>query len=122
MSSSSRPWNFVIKGRLISKFLSDIGIVVMMVAQSTAQLDLIRYFDLLKAFGFIKRVAKCDFFLLGNDLFCFFTCATCSELPSYTSTLLKCEESKRERKKEQKYRKQVSALTDLSLFFTKEVF
>ena len=39
-----------------------------------------RYFDLLKAFGHIETVVKSNFFSLH-------TCVTCSELPSYISTM-----------------------------------
>ena len=45
----------------------------------------IRYFDLLKAFDYIERVVKFDFFF-SNRPTLLYMCATCSELPSYIST------------------------------------
>ena len=42
----------------------------------------IRYFDLLKAFGYIERVVKSETKFRKRSIF-FYMCATCSELPSY---------------------------------------
>ena len=45
----------------------------------------IRYFDLLKAFGYIKRVVKSDLFWKRPILY--HRCTTCSELSSYITTM-----------------------------------
>ena len=42
-------------------------------------------FDLLKAFGYIERVVKSDFFF---RVFFYHACATCSDLPSYISPMV----------------------------------
>ena len=50
-----------------------------MIAQNTVRTNgIIRYFDLLKAFGYIKRVVKSDF-LVGKDLF-YFMCVQTFDL------------------------------------------
>ena len=45
-------------------------------------------FDLLKAFVYIKRVVKSDFFSFRKRPLSHQTCATCSELPTYISTMI----------------------------------
>ena len=47
----------------------------------------IRCFDLLKAFGYIERVLKSEFFSERPNLH-HISCATCSALPAYISTML----------------------------------
>ena len=51
-----------------------------------AHIERMRHFDLLKAFGYIDRVVKSDFFRKRPILLDM--CATCFDLPSYISTFL----------------------------------
>ena len=44
------------------------------------------YFDLLKAFGYIEKFVKSDFFCLKRPIL-LHTCATCPESPSRKSTM-----------------------------------
>merc|ERR1719239_1919985 len=48
----------------------------------------IRYFDLMKAFCYIDRVVKSIFFSSWNRLNLLNTCVTCSELPSFISSMI----------------------------------
>ena len=51
-------------------------------SEQGAQDEKFRYFDLLKAFGYIYRVFQSYFFSRKWPIL-LYTCATCSELPSY---------------------------------------
>ena len=48
-----------------------------------AHMEWIRNFDLLKAFGYIERVVKSEKTCFTSE-----TCVSCSELPSYVSTMV----------------------------------
>ena len=45
-------------------------------------MEKIRYFDLLKTFGYFKEVVKSDFFVRKNPIL-LYACATCSEIPNF---------------------------------------
>ena len=60
-----------------------------MVAQNTVRtygVNHFKFFDMLKAFGLIERFVKSDFFSRKRPIL-LHTCVTCSELPSYISTM-----------------------------------
>ena len=54
-----------------------------------AQMDKIRHFDLLKAFGHIETVVKSDFFSSKITYLTLYVCPTCSELPTSISTMVR---------------------------------
>ena len=52
-----------------------------------ALMEYIRHFDLLKAFGYIERIVKSEKIKRKRPIL-HYTCAICSEMPSYISTMI----------------------------------